>query len=67
MDNVTERDILCLSAEKISRLPGGQLVFLSREANIPLLPSRRGVIERTYFILRNRRIEVKKISPYDTE
>lgn len=27
MDNVTERDILCLSAEKISRLPGGQLVF----------------------------------------
>ena len=27
MDNVTERDILCLSAEKISRLSGGQLVF----------------------------------------
>lgn len=29
-------------------------------ANSPLLPSRWGVIERTYFILRNRRIEVKK-------
>ena len=37
-----------------------QLVFFSRRRTALLLPSRRGVIERTYFILRNRRIEVKK-------
>ena len=39
--------------------------FLSREANIPLLPSRYGFIERTNFKL--RLYALKKISPYDTE
>ncbi len=42
-------------------LPRGRSACIFQPpANSPLLPSRRGVIERTYFILRNRRIEVKK-------
>lgn len=34
--NVADRDILCLSVEKISRPPYGQLVFFPPRANIPL-------------------------------
>lgn len=34
--NVADRDILCLSEEKISRPPCGRLVFFLPRANIPL-------------------------------
>lgn len=34
--NVADRDILCLSVEKISRPPRGRLVFFPPRANIPL-------------------------------
>lgn len=62
MDNVPGRAILLPTTEKSPDLApcGRSARIFQPPANSPLLPSRCGVIERTYFILRNRRIEVKK-------
>ena len=62
MDNVPGRAILLPTTEKSPDLAscGRSARIVQPPANSPLLPSRCGVIERTYFILRNRRIEVKK-------
>lgn len=63
--NVTERGILWLSAEKISRLPCGQLVFFPPSAEHPFASVTRCVHRANK--LQTAIIRIKKISPYDTE
>ena len=63
--NVPERDILCHSSEKISRLPYGQLVFFLPSGEHPFASVTRGVHRANK--LQTAIIRIKKISPYDTE